>query len=400
MEKRDYTFLLEVTMESQPLRSSDIRERNEKIILGLIRSRKALSQSEAVQLTGLRAPTVFRIFSKLEQLGFIRTTGTPADGEDRRGRKPQFYQVVPDSSFAVGVDFWAGSASITVCDFAGTVIFTNERGLPPALNATGLLDQLITLIERAYRESGLVSDRVLGFGIGAPGRIDLAGGKILKYPRIAGLDNFPLGQHISERFGIPVYLHNNASLIAVAEQRYGAAAEYRSLLALLVRSGVGGAYLEDGKPFTTLSRSAIELGHMCLDCDGPACSCGERGCLEAYISEEGILSFVPEGYAVSSFSDFEIVLAGHRDELRSALGEPLRILERAVRNLYTLFAPECFLVISRSALYADLLASHLRENIADLPRVDGSPVRVISDCYDAARIGRGAADLVFDRFLS
>ena len=387
-------------MESQPLRSSDIRERNEKIILGLIRSRKALFQSEAVQLTGLRAPTVFRIFSELERKGFIRTTETPSDGEDRRGRKPQFFQVVPETFFAVGIDFWALSATITVCDFAGKVIFTEGRDFPAAMDASGLLENLFPLIERAYRMVALPKDRVLGFGIGAPGRIDLAAGTILAYPRIAGLNGFPLAERVSARFGIPVYLHNNASLIAVAEQRHGGASEFRSLFALLVRSGVGGAYLEDGKPFTTLGRSAVEVGHMCLDCDGPACSCGGRGCLEAYVSEEGILSFVPAKFKVATLKDFETVLAAYRDELLESLQEPLRIFERGVRNIYTLFAPECFLVISRSAPYADLLASHLRQNIGDLLRVDGSPVRVLSDCYDAARIGRGAADLVFDRYLS
>jgi len=390
-------------MDAQPLRSSDIRERNEKIILGLIRSRKRLSQSEAVQLTGLRAPTVFRIFSALERKGCIRTgaalQGSEQGSEDRKGRKPQFFEVVGDAFYALGIDFWAGSATVTVCDFSGNVLYTDEKVLAPALDAAGLLAGLFTLVEGAYRSVGLRAERVLGFGVGAPGRIDLERGVVLEYPRIAGLDGFPLAEKLADRFGVRVYLHNNASLIALAEQRYGAASDSRSLLTLLVRSGVGGAYLEDGKPFTVLGRSAMEVGHMKVDCDGPPCSCGARGCLEAYLAEEGILSFVPPRFRAADLAGLEAALITDREELRAALAEPLDVLQRGARTLYTLFAPESFLIVSRSAVYAEFLADHLRRTVADLKRLDGTPVRILSDAYDAGRIGRGAADLVFERYL-
>lgn len=386
-------------MNHQPLRSSDIRERNEKIILGLIRSRKTLSQSEAVALTGLRAPSAFRIFSELERKGFIRPASVQAEGEERKGRRPQFYEVVPDAFSAIGIDFWAGSATVAVCDFAGTVVYSDEQQFARSMDADGLLESLEELIDRAYAQSRIQRGRVLGFGIGAPGRIDLDRGRILHYPRIAGLDDYPLSDHLSHRYGVPAYLHNNAALVALAEQRYGAAAEARSLLSLLVRSGVGGAYLENGKPLTVLGRTAMEVGHMSLDCEGPPCSCGGRGCLEAYIAEEGILSFVPAKFGAGSMSDLEGLIASGNAEFLAALEEPLKVFQVALRNLYTLFAPECFLIVGRSAAYAELLADRMRGALSDLTDMEGKSVRFLADRYDPERIGRGAADLVFERFL-
>lgn len=396
----EITFLLEVTMEHQPLRSSDIRERNEKIILNLIRSRTYLSQSEVTRLTGLRAPTAFRIFSGLETQGFIRSATVSAATEDKKGRKPQYFEVVPQAFYAFGIDFWALSATLSVCDFSGKVIYIEEHQFPSSMDVQILMDQLYALIQRAYKKAKIPKDRVLGFGIGAPGRIDLSQGLVLRYPRIAGLDNFPLGQRLSEKFGVPVYLHNNASLIALAEDRSGETEGSRSLFTFLVRSGVGGAYLEGGRAFTVLNRTAVEVGHMSLDCDGPVCSCGGRGCLEEYISEDAVLSFLPKSLNIKTFLDLDRAIETHRESILQALAESLRIFELGIRNIYTLFAPETFLIVSRSANYADLLASYLRERIGDLVRIDGTPVRLVSDRYNPARIGQRAGDLVFEHFLS
>ncbi|AEJ20203.1 ROK family transcriptional regulator [Gracilinema caldarium] len=396
-------------MSGLPLRSADIRERNVKIILGLLRQRKYLSQSEVVSLTGLRAPTIFRIFTDLEKQGLIRPVqlaryeeaqaGQTA-GEEKKGRKPQYFEVVPEAFYSIGIDFWSRSATLALSDFSGEIRYVDEGLFPEDLDADTLVAALHGLIERALEICKIDISRLLGFGIGAPGRIDLDQGLILSYPRIRGLINFPLVARLQERYAVPVYLHNNASLAALAELKYGEARGSKSLFAFLVRSGVGGAYIENTQPFTVLGKTALEVGHLSFNCEGPHCTCGGQGCLEAYIAEDAILNRIQKVAPGTGLADLETVLdspLGSR--IQAGLDEPLHMFELAVRNIHTLFSPESYLIISRFPGYARLLKEALETRLSDLVHRAQDPIKIVSDVYDSRRIGRGATDLVIEQFL-
>ena len=386
-------------MDNKPLRSTDIRERNEKIILRLIRDREALSQSETVLATGLKAPSVFRIFNELDRKGYITLSTSQAAADDRKGRKPALYSVVPASLYAVGLDFWAGSAAVSVADFGGNAVHTELQLFDRQVDAEEALQVLIDMVARAIEASGVSDSRILGIGVGAPGRVDMDKGTIISYPRISGMENFPVADRLAERFGLPVRLQNNSSLIAMGERRYGRARGMGSLLTVLIRSGVGGAFIDDGRLFTARGRSAMEIGHMSIACDGRPCSCGGTGCLEAYISEDAVVAELGDALGLSSFDDLDAVAAASPDRVEAALAPALDVFERAIRNLYQLFAPDAFLVVSRSAVYAEILRTHMERACADLLRFDGGKVSFLADQYDAAAAGKGAADLIFDRFL-
>lgn len=396
-------------MSGLPLRSADIRERNAKIILGLVQSRKYISQSEVVAITGLRAPTIFRIFTELEKQGLIRPSkalrseepvANQHGGEEKKGRKPQYFEVVPEALYSIGIDFWSRSATLALSDFSGEIRYVDEELFPEHIDADALVVSLHGLIQRALHNSHIDPARVVGFGIGAPGRIDLVSGRILSYPRIENLTNFPLVAKLQEYYTAPVYLHNNASLAALAELKYGAACGAKSLFAFLVRSGVGGAYIEGSQPFTVLGKTALEVGHLSFNCEGPHCTCGGQGCLEAYIAEDAILEWIQPSYPLRSLNELDQVLStSEGDRIRAALDEPLHMFELAVRNVHTLFSAESYLIISRFAGYARLLHEELQKRLEDLLTNTEHPIKLVSDIYDSRRIGRGATDLVIEHFL-
>lgn len=396
-------------MSGLPLRSADIRERNAKIILGLVQSRKYICQSEVVAITGLRAPTIFRIFTELEKQGLIRPSKAPRSeepvanqhgGEEKKGRKPQYFEVVPEALYSIGIDFWSRSATLALSDFSGEIRYVDEELFPEHIDADALVVSLHGLIQRALHNSHLDPARIVGFGIGAPGRIDLDSGRILSYPRIENLTNFPLVAKLQEYYTAPVYLHNNASLAALAELKYGAARGAKSLFAFLVRSGVGGAYIEGSQPFTVLGKTALEVGHLSFNCEGPHCTCGGQGCLEAYIAEDAILEWIQASYPLRSLNELDQVLStSEGDRIRAALDEPLHMFELAVRNVHTLFSAESYLIISRFAGYARLLHEELQKRLEDLLTNTEHPIKLVSDIYDSRRIGRGATDLVIEQFL-
>lgn len=401
-------------MESRPLRSADIRARNEKLVLSIIRGRAGTSQSEVSQLTGLKPPTVFRIFQGLEEQELIRSCapggedgGVPrAAGErrsgerrtgERKGRRPAYYCVNPGALYVVGVDFWARSASAVVVDFAGTPVYRRVVDLDEETGSEETLARLVELIEGAIDAAGIDTERLLGIGVGAPGMVDLADGVVMRYPRIASMSGFPLRARLEERFGVPVHLHNNAAVVALSEYRYGSVRDRRSVLTLVIRSGVGGAFIQGGTLFVNHDRTALEVGHIVVDPDGPACRCGRRGCLETYINED-VLRRAAGAPDVTDY--FERIAAGEEAAL-AGLAAPAEKLTVAIYSLLNILNPEAILIVSRSQALSERLSATVREALAAVPPFASAAERdIVPHEYDPVIAGQGAADLVFDSFFT
>src|SRR3954470_8469623 len=96
---------------------------------------------------------------------------------------------------------------------------------------------------------------------------------------------------MSERLGLPVYVDNDVSLAALAEQRLGAARRGRVVVMLTIGTGIGGAIVSDGEVFRGVDGAAGELGHMTIDFNGPPCqgNCPNRGCLEVMASGSALV---------------------------------------------------------------------------------------------------------------
>jgi predicted NBD/HSP70 family sugar kinase len=383
-------------MNTIPLRSNDIRERNEKLVLGLIHAKKRVSQSEVAALTGLKPPTVFRIFAALEEKGLIVVAEEQKDFGNKKGRRPVSYQLRPDVFYMIGVDFWAKAPSVVVVDFTGKPLYSSDRDFPSDIEAESAFDLLVSFIEEAIRTSKIQRDRILGIGVGAPGRVDTSSGVIIAYPRIRGMSAFPIRARLEERFSVPVYVHNNCSIIALSEYRYGIARKAESLLAILIRAGVGGAFVQGGKLFVNKNRTTLEIGHMSIDAGGRRCSCGRRGCLETYLSEDAIMTDI--GLEGKDFLGIEKKITAADPAALKVLKEKGEILTLAVTNLLHIFGPDTVLLVSRSHIVSEHLADLVRKNLEKSQ--DSPPAEIVSADYDPALSGKAATDLVIENFLT
>ncbi len=372
-------------MVRHPLRSNDIRERNEKLVLNLIFARGPMSQSKIVQETGLKAPTVFRIFNKLEEEGRI----SPCDTEesvrptgDRKGRKPSFYCIEPDSGYAIGVDFSRIATAVIVVNLANEVIYSAAREHSESPSRDTVLHTVSEMLDTALSKSGIDRERLLGIGIAAPGRVDTAEGRVVEYPRIEGLSGFSIREHFKALYDTEVYVHNNTSVIAAAAYHYGDAREENSLLAVLVRSGVGGALVNHGEIFLNGTTTVLEIGRM-FPTDGP----GDN--LESIVSETAMLAKVREATGIGRWEEVERGVT--REQLAPVLVDASTVLSRAVRNLYHVFHPDAVLLISRFRILTDVLSAAI---ITSLPEC-----RVIPQVYDPVQACYGATDMVFSHFF-
>jgi len=389
-----------------PIRAADIKELNERLVLGMVFRAERISQSEVATSSGLKAPTVFRIFGELERAGLIAPVASPPLAADRKGRRPTWYATVPGAHRIVGLDFRAGAASVVVEDFSAAVLYAEERAIPAGAHADEAFDVVVKLAADALERAP--GGPLLGIGIGAPGVVDLARGEVLEYQRIPGLSGFPLSEKLSERFGTVVRMGNNATVAAVAAYRYASARDpdfpaeraVGSTFALLVRSGVGGAFVREGLPYENGGKTAIEIGHMTMDPAGPACPCGGSGCLESYISEDALVAAVASARPCDNFTELDQLLASGDAGTLAALRPAFERASVALLNVRHLLDPEEFMVISRSGALSDFMAAEAQRYLSERPGPGGNVPRVRGYRWDPVLAGRAACDMVFDGYFA
>ncbi|MGD8603299.1 MAG: ROK family protein [Anaerolineales bacterium] len=184
-------------------------------------------------------------------------------------------------------------AHLVAVDLGGTnlraALFTNDAPPPvkiskhptPASDGVeAVIKSMITAIEDV-----LIDDQPPDYiGIGAPGPLDPSRGVIIEAPNLPGWENIPLAEKIRSHFKVPVILGNDANLAALGEWRHGAGHGAAHLIYLTISTGIGGGIIVNNELLLGEQGVGAELGHVTVDPQGPVCSCGQRGHIEAMAS--------------------------------------------------------------------------------------------------------------------
>jgi predicted NBD/HSP70 family sugar kinase len=385
----------------QALRGKDIRNRNEKLVLYQIFRGSGVSQPEIAEITGLRPPTVLRIFSNLIDRGLIINCDERRTSPDRRGRKPTYYCTNPEAHYCIGIDFWSESAHATVIDFQGSVIHTDSVAFGRTREADEVVETLASLASRCIKRLSLPRQKILGVGIGTPGRVDVERGRILYYSGVEGMTDFDIKHRLEERLNLPTVIHNTCSVIASSQYRYGRAAHARSLCAVTVRSGVGASLVTGGEVFLSQNKTILEVGHMSLNANEEPWKSGDTGRLESELSEGAILEALQSVAPIKSMEEVDALIDGGDSKAKAVLAEKAKIVAILIWNLFQLIGPELFIIITRSRRLSEYLARHAEGALLQDPFVrQNSEVRVLGDEYDPLIACRGAADLVLDTYFA
>lgn len=150
--------------------------------------------------------------------------------------------------------------------------------------------RLINLLEDIWPKN----ENVDAIGVSSPGPVDPHTGVIMVTPNIKEWRDFPITAKLTDHFGIPAYLDNDANLAGLAEWKFGAGQGHHNVLYLTVSTGVGGGVIINDQLLQGHHGLAAELGHTTIQADGPLCGCGQPGHLESFSSGTGIERFVVE----------------------------------------------------------------------------------------------------------
>ena len=189
------------------------------------------------------------------------------------------------AKFYLGID--VGGMSVKGIILDGERRPLGEDCTPTPVGGDNLCDVIAETANSLMAKCGAHKEDV-AVGIGCPGTIDSSRGELIFSGNLR-LKNFSLASQVEERIGIPVKVTNDANAAALGEAVFGAGKNYKDSILVTLGTGVGGGIIIDGKLFEGHDSAGAEIGHMVIERHGDVCTCGRRGCFEAYCSATALI---------------------------------------------------------------------------------------------------------------
>ena len=233
---------------------------------------------------GLSRSKISMEVRRLIEAGLLAEDGL---AKSEGGRRSSLLRIPPTAGLIAAVDLGATSTDVALSTLGGELLV--HRGEPGAVKdgPRSVLDRVKELLSELLSEQGAVAQEVLAIGVGVPGPVEHSG--VLRSPPIMpGWDGFPIRATFAGAYDAPVFVDNDVNVMALGEHRNGVGKGEDNVLFVKIGTGIGGGIIADGHLQRGSQGCAGEIGHICVDPDGPVCSCGNKGCLEAMAAAPAI----------------------------------------------------------------------------------------------------------------
>ena len=312
--------------------------------------------------------------------------------------------------YAIGIDIGGTNTVFGIVDTHGKVVSkssvqTNQYPTPELI-----IDDIKKKLDPLIEDVGGISN-IKGIGIGAPNGNHYTG-NIEYAPNLQWKGVVPLSKLMSDKFGIPAVITNDANAAAIGEMIYGAARGMKNFIMITLGTGVGSGIVIDGKLVYGHDGFAGELGHVCSVRDGRSCGCGRLGCLEAYASANGVARTAKEilenqtvdsllrNIPIESITSKDVFDAASKGdvvalEIFEFTG---KILGEAIADFVAFSAPEAIILFGGLTKSGDYImkpiVDHMEKNLLKIWQ--GKIKVLFSDLNEADAALLGASALVWE----
>ncbi|MEU1267154.1 ROK family transcriptional regulator [Streptomyces sp. NPDC005799] len=236
-----------------------LRAMNDRAALDLLLEHGPLSRTRIGKLTGLSKPTASQLLARLEAAGLVLATGTT---EGRPGPNAQLYEVNPAAGYAAGLDVTPERILAAVADVTGRTVGSYELPTPGRRPAQPVVRQVTDALDGAVKATGLARDDVHRLVIGTPGAFDPNTGRLRYASHLPGWHTPALLDELAAALPMPVEYENDVNLVAVAEQRLGAARGHEDFVLFWNEGGLGAALVLGGRLHRGWTGGAGEVGFL------------------------------------------------------------------------------------------------------------------------------------------
>jgi len=313
-----------------------IRSLNRRLVIDVLRRTGRVSRTDLVRAVGVKPSTITSIVQELIGEGLVREVGPAASA--RVGRRPILLALDPRYGQTWGCYIQSRNVSVGCVTLDGRLAASAEVHYEAGSSIEVVLAALERAVNRLPRP-----ERLLGTGVCVAGVVRSHERTLVHSPSM-GWSDVRLGERLDALFGGPVVLANDVNAWTVGERWHGAGRAFQNFLCISVGEGVGGGiYLED-RLYEGIHGGAGEIGHTCIQLDGPPCRCGEAGCLEA-LTSDAFLAREAEALGLPTDPDALVAAAAAGDaralDLFRRMGTHLGV---GLKNLVNLFNPQAIVI--------------------------------------------------------
>jgi len=371
--------------------ASLIKDLNRAAILAVVWEEGLIARVAIARRLALSAAAVTDITRELVDDGLLQEVDQASSSG---GRRPILLGLVGRAAQAIGVKIAADHLALVRVALDGTVL---ARELEP-FEATqpDLVERLAQRLTAAVDNTAAYPGRLLGVGLGVPGIVDMNG--IVQAPMLGWAD-LAMAPVLCARLGVPVLVDNDVNTLAVAERLYGLGRGLDHAITVTIGRGVGLGIIAAGDLYRGAHGGAGEFGHLPVVQDGPACSCGRRGCLEALVADPALVRRAVEAGLVDPADPQPVVTLRMAADagVPAAIGiyrDAGAVLGRAVAGLVNVLSPERIILSGEGTQAWRHLSVTFESNLRDAVFPPLTQVSVEIDPWDDAKWARGAAALV------
>ena len=214
--------------------------------------------------------------------------------------------------YYVGIDLGGTFIKGGIVDDLGNILYSDKVPTEKEKGSDGVAKNIAALVEILLKKADLSTDDVQGIGMGVPGMIDSKAG-VVTYSNNLCWKDFHIAGKVSELTGMQVKIANDANVAALGEAKFGAARGCQNMVMFTLGTGVGGGIIAEGKLIEGNKSAGAEIGHMVIVANGEECTCGRKGCMEAYSSATALIRDTKR--AMQAHKDSKMWEIGSLDEV-------------------------------------------------------------------------------------
>lgn len=281
-------------------------------------------------------------------------------------------------NYVIGIDIGGTYIKSGIIKYDGTLVVTDKLQTPSESDPHYLVNTISCLISQMLRQTGIKRKEIIGVGIGSAGAVDRVRGEVC-FAANLGIQKVPLAHLVEEETGFATKIANDANCACVGEWKFGNGKTYSDIILVTLGTGVGGGIIIGNQLFEGNCGAGGEIGHMLLYKGGRQCSCGRRGCLEAYASATALVQITLEQMKKDKFTKLWNVLdeskmitpqvvfeMSKQDKLaKKIVDEYIQNLGEGLVDLCNVFRPQAIIIGGGMSAQGENLIAPLRQYVAD-----------------------------------
>jgi len=278
-----------------------IKDINRSLVINEIRMNGPISRTDISKNLNLGLSTVTNIVEELESQNLVHEVG---EADSTGGRKPILLEFNYNYGYIIGIKIEENNLIFALTNLKSEIIEKRVVPFKKGTNSNTVLNMVVENIEKLITKIPY-NKNLMGIGVAVSGLVDQQKGKLI-YSGMLNWSNVEIGNILENKFNVPVYIDNDVNAYTLAELWYGHGRELNNFIVVTYGSGIGSGIVINKKLYTGDFGGAGEIGHMVLVAEGRKCECGQRGCLEAYASENFIVDYIRDNIKMYSESKIDL----------------------------------------------------------------------------------------------